>query len=245
MARIDHVTVRSSDLDASLKLFTQVFELLEFTGRRRDGAGFYEWNDFSVAQADGEHPATKNVHVGFAAASRDQVDNWWKSLTSAGYADDGAPGPRPEYSASYYGAFIRDHDDNSIEAVHHDDSRAGGAIDHLWIRVHDLDATRRFYTRIAPVLGLPFHERADRLHFTSDAGGFTLLEGRPTENVHLAIGVDSEEPVREFHPAGLEAGGADNGAPGERREYHAGYYGAYLRDPDGNNIEAVFHDRSR
>src|SRR3954454_21238428 len=64
MARIDHVTVRSSDLDASLKLFTQVFELLEFTARRRDGAGFYEWNDFSVAQADGEHPATKNVHVG-------------------------------------------------------------------------------------------------------------------------------------------------------------------------------------
>src|SRR5436190_963163 len=127
MARIDHVTVRSSDLDASLKLVTQVFELLEFTGRRRDGAGFYEWNDFSVAHADGEHPATKNVHVGFAAASRDQVDNWWKSLTSAGYADDGAPGPRPEYSASYYGAFIRDHDANSIEAVHHDTSRASGA----------------------------------------------------------------------------------------------------------------------
>src|SRR3954451_11577606 len=137
MARIDHVTVRSSDLDASLKLFTQVFELLEFTGRRHDGAGFYEWNDFSLAQADGEHPATKNVHVGFAAASRDQVDNWWKSLTSAGYADDGAPGPRRGYSANYYRTFTHIRDDISIEAANHDDSRAAGAIDPLWIRVHD------------------------------------------------------------------------------------------------------------
>jgi catechol 2,3-dioxygenase-like lactoylglutathione lyase family enzyme len=245
MATIDHVTIRSSDLGASLKLFARVFELLELSGERRDGAGFYEWNDFSVAQADGARPATKNIHVGFAALSRDHVDNWWKTLTAHGYADDGAPGPRPEYSPSYYGAFIRDHDDNSIEAVHHDNSTTAGAIDHLWIRVHDLDATRRLYTAVAPVLGLRLRERADRLHLRSDAGGFTLLEGKPTQNVHLAIGVPDEETVRAFHAAGLDAGALDNGAPGERPEYHPGYYGAYLRDPDGNNIEAVFHDRSR
>jgi len=50
--------------------------------------------------------------------------------------------------------------------------------------------------------------------------------------------------VEEFHRAAVEAGFRDNGAPGERPEYHPGYYGAYVLDPDGNNIEAVFHDRS-
>jgi catechol 2,3-dioxygenase-like lactoylglutathione lyase family enzyme len=244
VATIDHVTIRSSDLGASLNLFARVFDLLEFPGERHDGAAFYEWDAFSVAQADREHPPTQNVHIGFAARTRDHVDAWWQDLIARGYSDDGAPGPRPQYSPSYYGAFIRDHDDNSIEAVTHDTSTNAGAIDHLWIRVHDLDATRRFYTAIAGVLGLRLGEREDRLHVRSDAGGFTLLEGRPTKNVHLAIGVSDEESVRAFHRAGLDGGGIDNGAPGERPEYHRGYYGAYLKDADGNNIEAVFHNRS-
>jgi predicted lactoylglutathione lyase len=57
------------------------------------------------------------------------------------------------------------------------------------------------------------------------------------------VGVDDAETVQAFHGAGLEAGGRDNGRPGERPEYHPGYYGAYVLDPDGNNIEAVWHNR--
>src|SRR5438093_1358606 len=139
VATIDHVTLRTTDLDAALRLFTRSFELLAFGGTRSDGGGFHEWNDFSIAAADEGHPRTTGVHVGFAATSPAQVDHWWEEMTRAGHCDDGAPGPRPEYGSTYYGAFIRDPDDNSLEAVHHESADPGtGVIDHLWIRVAEL-----------------------------------------------------------------------------------------------------------
>ena len=76
--------------------------------------------------------------------------------------------------------------------------------------------------------------------FTGDAT-FSVLEGEPTEHVHLAFSAPDRETVDRFHEAGIEAGYESNGEPGERPEYHAGYYGAYLFDPDGHNVEAVFH----
>jgi catechol 2,3-dioxygenase-like lactoylglutathione lyase family enzyme len=240
LATIDHVTVRTSDLDASVALFSRSFELLEFAGE----GGLHEWDDFSIAAADDDRPPTRNLHVGFAAASIAQVDEWWGALTDAGYANDGEPGPRPEYTASYYGAFIRDHDGNSIEAVFRDHSSPViGTIDHLWIRVLDLATTRRFYEAVAPVLGLEVRERPERVALFAESGTVSFVQGPPTENLHLAIGVSGKEAVDAFHTAGLQAGGADNGAPGERPEYHAGYYSAYIRDPDANNLEAVFHNR--
>ena len=69
-------------------------------------------------------------------------------------------------------------------------------------------------------------------------------DGRPvTRDVHVAFAARSRTEVDAFHAAGLTAGATDNGAPGERPQYHPGYYGAFLLDPDGNNVEAVFHDR--
>ena len=243
-AKIDHVTVRSSDLDASLTLFTRVFELLAFEGDRRDGVGFYLWDDFSIAAANEDRPPTRNLHVAFGASSRAQVDEWWRALTAAGYTDDGAPAPRAEYGPTYYGAFIRDHDGNSIEAVHHETSvEHPGVIDHLWVRVRDLGPTRRFYETVAASVGVPVRERPDRLQVVADNATFSLLEGRLTENLHLAFGVGDEASVDAFHAAGIAVGGRDNGAPGERPEHHPGYYAAFLLDPDGNNIEAVCHNR--
>ena len=220
MATIDHVTLRVGDLDASLELFSQSFELLDFGGRRFDGERFHEWNDFSVAAADDGHPPTGGSHIGFAATSRAQVDGWWEALTTTGYRDDGAPGPRPEYRPTYYG-------DRSSR-----------------IRVTDLAATERFYAAIAEATGARVRDRDDRLQVITESGTFSLLAGRPTRNLHLALGVGDEERVKAFHHAGLLAGGRDNGGPGERPEYHPGYYGAYLLDPDGNNVEAVWHNRS-
>ena len=245
MATIDHVTLRAGDLDASLELFSRSFELLAFGGRRFDDERFHEWNDFSIAAADDGHPPTGGSHIGFAATSRAQVDGWWEALTTAGYRDDGALGPRPEYWPTYYGAFVRDPDDNSIEAVHHDTADPEtGVIDHLWIRVTDLAATKRFYATIAETAGARVRDRDDRLQVITEGGTFSLLAGRPTRNLHLALGVGDAETVRVFHHAGLLAGGRDNGGPGERPQYHPGYYGAYLLDPDGNNVEAVWHNRS-
>jgi catechol 2,3-dioxygenase-like lactoylglutathione lyase family enzyme len=244
MATIDHVTLRVHDLDAGLQLYDQVFALLPFAGERRSGEIYHEWNDFGLAAATARHPATSGAHVGFAADSRQQVDRWWDKLVAAGYAADGEPGPRPEYGSDYYGGFLRDPDGNSIEAVHHGtvDPRSG-VIDHVWIRVTDLAATKRFYSAVAAAVGLQARDLGDRLQLISRSGTFSVLAGsQPTRNLHLAVGVENIHRVDDFHAAGLRAGGRDNGAPGLRPGYHAGYHGAYLLDPDGNNLEAVFHD---
>jgi catechol 2,3-dioxygenase-like lactoylglutathione lyase family enzyme len=69
------------------------------------------------------------------------------------------------------------------------------------------------------------------------------VKGQPTENVHVAFPAPDNAAVDEFHRVALAAGYRDNGPPRERPEYHAGYYGAFVLDPDGNNVEAVCHNR--
>jgi catechol 2,3-dioxygenase-like lactoylglutathione lyase family enzyme len=241
VATIDHVTIRVRDLEAAGALYDRCFGLLAFAGERFDDAHGREWDDFSISD---QGATTTGLHVGFAAASRERVDAWWRGMTAAGAADDGSSGPRPGYTPTYYGGFVRDLDGNSIEAVHHErTSPAIGTIDHLWVRVRDLAASRRFYTAVAPVLGLRVNDRGERVQLVAESRSCSFLEGRPTENLHLAFGAADNATVDAFHAAGLGAGARDNGVPGERAVYHAGYYGAYLLDPDGNNIEAVCHNR--
>src|SRR5262249_5860653 len=133
----------------------------------------------------------------------------------------------------------------SAEAVHAGVERPGeNWLDHLWIRVADVGAAKRLYESIAPALGLRLsHEQADRVHFEARHRSFGLVSGEPTANLHLAFSAPANAVVDEFHRAALAAGYRDNGAPGERPEYHPGYYGAYVLDPDGNNVEAVCHNR--
>jgi catechol 2,3-dioxygenase-like lactoylglutathione lyase family enzyme len=246
MATIDHVTLRVGDLAVARAFYDRVFGLLAFGGDRYAGDPFDEWGDFSIAEADEAHPATEGLHIAFTANSPGLVESWWRELTAAGYSSDGAPGPRPEYSPNYYGAFILDSKGNSIEAVTHEKASESptGLIDHLWIRVHELEPVKRFYTAIAPALEIEAVDRGERFALVPELGSFTFLEGRPTKNLHLAVGVRDQETVERFHQAALAAGGRDNGAPGERPHYHPGYYGAYVVDPAGTNLEAVFHDRS-
>ena len=241
---IDHVTIRVSDLKASGAFFRRVFERLDFPADHvSEGGDFMEWHDFSLVQTSGE-PVTRRLHVGFCAKSREQVDEWWRQIRAAGSPDDGPPGPRPQYGPDYYGAFVLDPDGNSVEAVHNgpppDDGRV---IDHLWIRVRSVPESRRFIETFAPVLGYEVRQLADRAQVRTGGATFSLIEGEPTVNVHLAFAAPDQATVDAFHRKGVEAGYASLGEPGERPEYHAGYYGAYLADPDGHNIEAVFHDR--
>ena len=240
---LDHVDVRASDRDASERFYETVLRTLGVEETHRD-EHFVEWHDFSLVQADDETPPTRRLHVAFAAPSRAHVDEFWRVGTEAGYRDDGPPGPRPQYSADYYGAFLLDPDGNSVEAVHGGAARSG--IDHVWMRVADVAATKRFYETIAAHAGFRLKsEQPDRVHFDfpGEPSSFTLLSGSPTENVHLAFGASSNEKVDEFHRAALAAGYRDNGAPGERPIYHPGYYGAFVLDPDGNNVEVVNHNR--
>ncbi|CCV08210.1 Glyoxalase/bleomycin resistance protein/dioxygenase [Mesorhizobium metallidurans STM 2683] len=120
----------------------------------------------------------------------------------------------------------------------------GRLIDHLQLVVRDLPASRRFYESVLKVLDIPIggsaedYFWADEL-FVSSADSRAAL-GKLTGRHHLAFQARDRAMVDAFYSAGLDGGGQDNGAPGER-PYHPGYYAAFLLDPDGNNIEAVYH----
>jgi catechol 2,3-dioxygenase-like lactoylglutathione lyase family enzyme len=239
----DHVTIRVSDRAASVRLYDTVLSTLGIE-RTAAGGDFVEWDDFSLA-ADGR-PVTRGLHVAFVAPSREHVDAFWRVGVEAGHRSDGEPGLRPQYRDDYYGAFLLDPDGNSVEAVHHGALRRGGIVDHLWIRVPEVERSRRFYELVAEHAGFRLNPRTtDLAQFAGDTGAFSLVaDGRPrTEHVHLAFPVAGNARVDAFHRAAVAAGYRDNGAPGERPEYHRGYYGAFVLDPDGHNVELVNHNR--
>ena len=240
----DHVTIRVSDRRASERFYATVLAALGITATH-SGEHFAEWDDFSLSAASEPKPVTRRLHIGFVARSRAQADEFWRAGVDAGYRDDGAPGPRPEYGADYYGGFLLDPDGNSAEAVHHGSLRAGGNVDHLWIRVADVAASRRFYETIAPYAGFRLRkDTPERAQFAGDSGSFSVVAGTPTEHVHLAFPAADNATVDAFHDAATAAGYPDHGPPGERPVYHPGYYGAFALDPDGNNVEVVSHNRA-
>jgi catechol 2,3-dioxygenase-like lactoylglutathione lyase family enzyme len=118
--------------------------------------------------------------------------------------------------------------------------KRGRLLDHLHLTVHDLEASRRFYAAILEVLGIPMVVAMPH-HFFADE--LWVQAGETSSHVHFAFQTPDRETVDRWYEAGRAAGGRDNGPPGER-SYHPGYYAAYLLDPDGNNVEAVFHGPS-
>jgi catechol 2,3-dioxygenase-like lactoylglutathione lyase family enzyme len=239
----DHVTIRVSDREASERFYDTVLRSLGIEKTHTD-AHLAEWDDFSLSPAESERPTTRRLHIGFVAPSREHADEFWRVGTQAGYTSDGEPGPRPQYGGDYYGSFLLDPDGNSAEAVHHSTLRRGGWVDHLWVRVADVEASKRFYETIAPHAGFRLRrDTPDRAQFAGESGSFSVVTGPPTEHVHMAFGASDNATVDAFHRAATEAGYRDNGAPGERAGYHPGYYGAFVLDPDGNNVEVVSHNR--
>ena len=118
------------------------------------------------------------------------------------------------------------------------ESHAGRLLDHLHLRVSDIEASRRFYAAALAPLGLGLTGEGEDW-FSADEL-FVSDDGATTVGLHLAFQAADRGAVDRFHEAALAAGGRDNGAPGER-SYHPGYYAAFVLDPDGNNVEAVFH----
>jgi catechol 2,3-dioxygenase-like lactoylglutathione lyase family enzyme len=217
-AVFDHVQIAVADLGASERFYREVLGGLGAEPVRGDEA-LVEWEDWDVALTDGDHPVSSGLHVAFRAADPSEAF---------------APAP--------------DLDGNSVEAVHDERARTvpGGGIDHLRLRVRDLEASRSFYETIAPHAGLrPGGGDPGRVEFAGADSSLWLVadEGPPTAHVHIAFSADEDAAVRAFHAAALAAGYADNGPPGERLAYHPGYYGAFVLDPDGHNIEVVNHNR--
>jgi catechol 2,3-dioxygenase-like lactoylglutathione lyase family enzyme len=120
----------------------------------------------------------------------------------------------------------------------------GRLIDHVQLVVKDLAASKRFYTAVFGVLDIPVGGDgegffwADELVISSKDS--PAAQGVLTGPTHLALQAKDRETVQRFHSAAIVAGGRDNGKPGER-PYHPGYYAAFVIDPDGNNVEVVFH----
>ncbi|WP_101927492.1 MULTISPECIES: VOC family protein [Luteimonas] len=128
-----------------------------------------------------------------------------------------------------------------------DSLHRGRLIDHLHLVVRDLPASQRFYSAVLDVLGVPLGGTGDG-YFWADELFVSSAEseaaaGTLTGRHHLAFQARDRAMVDAFHAAALAYGGTDHGAPGER-SYHPGYYAAFVLDPDGNNIEAVFHGKS-
>src|SRR5215218_7221260 len=162
----DHVGLRVADFAASRRFYETVLPAIGVVGPDHADDELVEWDDLAFGPPTPGKPVTRRLHLGFGAPSREHVDAFWEAGTRAGYPDDGAPGPRPEYGPDYYGGFLLDPDGNSAEAVHHDGVRPPGYIDHLWIRVADVAAARAFYLEIAPYTGLrPGSDEPDRAQF--------------------------------------------------------------------------------
>lgn len=124
----------------------------------------------------------------------------------------------------------------------------GRLIDHIQLVVRDLPASRAFYTAVFDVLKVPLGGEGDN-YFWADELFISTADSEAAQGVltgrhHMAFQAKDRAMVDAFHKAALAHGGRDNGAPGERA-YHPGYYGAFVLDPDGNNIEAVHHGEAQ
>jgi catechol 2,3-dioxygenase-like lactoylglutathione lyase family enzyme len=124
-------------------------------------------------------------------------------------------------------------------------------IDHTGVAVTDYAHSKRFYDQVLGAIGYALlMEVPKAVTGSSDVAGFGeppkpdfwIHEGKPGQSSHIAFRVESRQAVDAFHKAGRAAGGRDNGAPGIRAHYHPNYYGAFVLDPDGHNIEAVCHN---
>lgn len=119
----------------------------------------------------------------------------------------------------------------------------GRLIDHVQLRASDLQRSRAFYVAVLQSLDLELEVDTPEAFGCDDLYVSAAGKNPPTATAHIAFQADSQERVQRFHRAALDAGGRDNGAPG-LRDYHPNYYAAFVLDPDGNNIEAVFHGPS-
>ena len=122
-------------------------------------------------------------------------------------------------------------------------------IDHITLHVNDIEKSKAFYmTALKPFGYELIHEFDDwkLAGFGTKAKAMLWVHGTgATHKAHIALMAKDANAVRAFHKAALKAGATDNGAPGIRKNYSAGYYAAFILDPDGHNIEAVFHDKTK
>jgi catechol 2,3-dioxygenase-like lactoylglutathione lyase family enzyme len=239
-AMFDHLTLRVGDLATVDAAFTAMLAELEFE-QTASTPNLSVWGNFALTQTDDAHPVARRAHIAFVAPTRAHVERFWRAGIDAGFTDNGSAGPRPDYADDYYAAFLEDPTGNNFEAVYRDGARPRGSIDHVGLRVHDVEATAAFYLTIATTAGLVLRRQAsDRASFAVGRSEdvLSVVAGEPTENVHIAFSGDDDD-VRRFHADATAAGYRSNGEPGERARHHDGYYAAYVLDPERSGVLVI------
>ena len=229
---IDHVDIRVADRDASQRFYESVLTVLGRTEPLIDSE-YIDWGDFSIV-SDGQ-PVAKHLHIAFSAPSPELVA-LPPRRRRGGYT---TTAPAPPQTARHT-AFLRDPDGNSVEVVYTGQERKPGAIDHVTLRTRDVAAIRRFYVALGHELGV---DEPDHVQIGPARSRTSPASRRPSTSTSRSAPTRTTA-VDAFHRAAIDAGYTDNGAPGERAAYHPGYYGAFVLDPDGHNIEAVNHNRA-
>ncbi|MGK2956678.1 MAG: hypothetical protein ACSLFI_13550 [Solirubrobacterales bacterium] len=139
------------------------------------------WPDFELVRAGAEHAPTQGLHIAFSAPDRATIAERWQAAILAGFTDDGEPGPRSVYSPGYHGGFVLDPAGNSLESVNHEAGRQTGRIDHVWIRVPDIEAARPRFAALAEGHGVSVtKDQPGWLMFSSETGSLSLRQdGQP------------------------------------------------------------------
>ena len=158
----DHVTLRVADLADASGAVAAVLAELEIE-QTTSAPSFSVWGNFALTQTDEQHPIARRVHIAFIAPTTAHVDRFWRAGLDAGFADDGPAGRRPDYAEDYYAAYLKDLAGNSFEAVHRDGERPRGNIDHIAIRVTDVETSTGFYATIGEAAGLTIRRRTHPL----------------------------------------------------------------------------------
>lgn len=249
---VDHVIVPVEDFDKSRAFYAAVMPTLkaqpefEFPGV----IGFAGPTGLSIAlQKCKEGAVVNKLHLAFRCQTPAEVSAWYEACIAAGAKDNGPPGPRPQYSPNYYGAFVLDPDGHNIEAVCHLDKTALTPtlpLDHLIIPTENLAVAKDFYCKAMASVnaGHVAFEFPGFVGLASPGGMFASLhqvEGPVTNKLHVGFRVNNPLQVDLWYEAALAAGGKDNGKPGPRPAYGPTFYGAFVLDPDGHNIEACCH----
>lgn len=266
MSFISHLTYGTNDLPRAVRFYDAAMAAL--------GLNKVHNHPDYVAYARGEDstpwlwvlppfdglPATwgNGTHYSFFAESRQMVHAFYEAAMANGGYDEGGPGPRPNYSEGYYAAYARDPDGNKLQAMTY---RAEGEVErydsllsHITLGSNDFERCSAFYKAVLEPLGLEkVDEDEEGVGYGLAGQAFPVLyahkpfDGRPASwgnGAHVALNAPSRAAVRAFHEAGMALGACDEGGPGLRPDYAENYYAAYLRDPDGNKLQAVCRSAS-
>ena len=150
----------------------------------------HPWPDFVIEPATSANPVTEHLHIAFAAPDRAAIAERWQSAVLAGFENDGEPGPRSVYSPGYHGGFVLDPAGNSVESVHHESGCPEGRIDHIWLRVEDMDEARETFEEHAESTGFRMTRNDPGwVMFNSEKSSISLRrDGQPvTKNVKIAL----------------------------------------------------------